>query len=352
MAPDRNQAVIKEVEEWLKAGIVRPMKYPTWISNPVLVKKVDKSSRMCIDFKNMNSACPKDYYPLPDIDEKTESVAGFRTNNEAEYEALVARLRMAARMKVRDIDVKVDSKLVARQINGSYVANSIIMIKYLAMAKECIAGFKSFTIQNIPKNLNQKVDILSKLATMAFDHLTKEWGMDILSPLPQSINKVKFVIVAIDYCTKWIEAKLLARITGKEVKKFVWDNVVCRFRLPRIIMNTAVAHPQANDLVERANKSLMEGIKSRLGRDREGWVDELPNVLWAHQTSLITSNGEKPFSLTYGSEAVIPTEIGMPTHRTMMIREDENEDELCLNMDLLQERREAAAIREVIRVLF
>nr|GEX43832.1 reverse transcriptase domain-containing protein [Tanacetum cinerariifolium] len=58
------------------------------------------------------------------------------------------------------------------------------------------------------------------------------------------------------------------------------------------------------------------------------------------------SNGETPFSLTYRSETVIPAEIGMPTHRTMMIREDKNEDELRLNMDLLQERREAATIRE------
>ncbi|GKD39737.1 reverse transcriptase domain-containing protein [Tanacetum coccineum] len=74
-------------------------------------------------------------------------------------------------------------------------------------------------------------------------------------------------------------------------------------------MNTVVAHPQANGLVEKANKSLMEGIKTRLGRERAGWVDELPNVLWAHRTSIKTSNGETPFSLTYGSEAVIPAEI-------------------------------------------
>ncbi|GJW79432.1 hypothetical protein Tco_0143407 [Tanacetum coccineum] len=64
------------------------------------------------------------------------------------------------------------------------------------------------------------------------------------------------------------------------------------------------------------------------------------------RTSLKQSNGETPFSLTYRSEAVIPAEIGMPTHRTLMIKEDENEDELRLNMDLLQERREAATIRE------
>ncbi|GJV80766.1 reverse transcriptase domain-containing protein [Tanacetum coccineum] len=166
--------------------------------------------------------------------------------------------------------------------------------------------------------------------------------MDILGPLPQASGKLKFVIIAIDYFTKWIEAKPLARITGKDVKKFMWDNIVCRFGLPRVIvtdnrtqfvndpfkgwceslnikqMNTTVAHPQANGLVERANKSLMEGIKARLGRERAEWVDELPNILWAHRTSLKQSNGETPFSLTYGSEAVIPAEIGMPTHRTMM----------------------------------
>nr|GFB88436.1 reverse transcriptase domain-containing protein [Tanacetum cinerariifolium] len=142
--------------------------------------------------------------------------------------------------------------------------------------------------------------------------------MDILGLLPQSAGKVKFVIVAIDYFTKWIEAKPPAKITGKE----------------------------ANWLVERANKSLMEGIKARLGRERAGWVDELPNVLWAHQTSLKQSKGETPFSLIYGSEVVILVEIWMSTHRTMMIREDENEEELLQNINLLQERREASAVAD------
>ncbi|GJY82084.1 reverse transcriptase domain-containing protein [Tanacetum coccineum] len=84
-----------------------------------------------------------------------------------------------------------------------------------------------------------------------------QWGMDILGPLPQAFGKLKFVMVAIDYFMKWIQAKPLARITRKDMKKFVWDNIVCRFGLPRVI---------ADGLVERANKSLMEGIKVRLGR--------------------------------------------------------------------------------------
>ncbi|GKC06552.1 reverse transcriptase domain-containing protein [Tanacetum coccineum] len=105
--------------------------------------------------------------------------------------------------------------------------------------------------------------------------------------------------------------------------------------------------PQANGLVEKANRYLMKGIKTRLGRERKGWVDELPNVVWPHGTSLKTSNGETSCSLTFGSEAVIPGEIGMSTHRTMMIKEGKgNEEEMRLNLDLLQERREATTIRE------
>ncbi|GJV80767.1 reverse transcriptase domain-containing protein [Tanacetum coccineum] len=77
------QVVIKEVEEWVNTGIIPPVKYPTWIANPALVKKADGSWRMCIDFKNLNSVCPKDYYPLPDIDGKIDSIVG------ATYQRLV-----------------------------------------------------------------------------------------------------------------------------------------------------------------------------------------------------------------------------------------------------------------------
>ncbi|GJX18765.1 reverse transcriptase domain-containing protein [Tanacetum coccineum] len=74
----KSDEVARGVGKWVKADIVRSVKYPTWISNPVLVKKCDGAWRMCIDFKNLNSACPKDYYPLPNIDCKVESVMGFK----------------------------------------------------------------------------------------------------------------------------------------------------------------------------------------------------------------------------------------------------------------------------------
>ncbi|GJX48726.1 reverse transcriptase domain-containing protein [Tanacetum coccineum] len=59
--------------------------------------------------------------------------------------------------------------------------------------------------------------------------------------------------------------------------------------------------PQANGLVERANRSLGEGIKARLDEKSKDWIEELPHVLWAHRTMIKSSNGETPFSLTYGT---------------------------------------------------
>ncbi|GKD36498.1 reverse transcriptase domain-containing protein [Tanacetum coccineum] len=75
-------------------------------------------------------------------------------------------------------------------------------------------------------------------------------------------------------------------------------------------------------------------------------IEELPHVLWAYRTTIKSSHGDTPFSLTYGTEAVIPAEIRMPTYRTTTVDVVHNDEELRLNLDLLEERRERAAIRE------
>nr|GEY83791.1 hypothetical protein [Tanacetum cinerariifolium] len=65
----------------------------------------------------------------------------------------------------------------------------------------------------------------------------------------------------------------------------------------------SIKHPQANGLVERSNKSLGEGIKARLDERSKNWMEEISHFLWAHHTMIKSSNGETPFSLTYGTEA-------------------------------------------------
>ncbi|GKE11390.1 reverse transcriptase domain-containing protein, partial [Tanacetum coccineum] len=197
-----------------------------------------------------------------------------------------------------------------------------------------------------------------------------KWRIDIAGPFPEGPGKVKFLIVAMDYFIKWIEAKAVVTISGTQVKKFLWDNIVCRFGLPGEIVSdnskqfsgdpfkdwceklniiqhfASVKHPQSNRLVERANRSLGEGIKARLGVGNKNWLEELPHVLWAHRTMIKSSNDDTPFSLTYGTEAVIPAEIRVLTYCTAVVDAVNNDEELRLNLDLLEERRERATIRE------
>ncbi|GJS03100.1 reverse transcriptase domain-containing protein [Tanacetum coccineum] len=78
LGPDRSTAARKEVEELTRAGILREAAHQTWVANPVMVKKSDGGWRMCVDFTDINKACPKDCYPLPEIDWKVESLSGFR----------------------------------------------------------------------------------------------------------------------------------------------------------------------------------------------------------------------------------------------------------------------------------
>ena len=60
--------------------------------------------------------------------------------------------------------------------------------------------------------------------------------MDILGPFPVASGQRKFIVVAINYLTKWIEAKALAKITTKQITQFFWGNVICRFGIPRILV--------------------------------------------------------------------------------------------------------------------
>ncbi|GJY68764.1 reverse transcriptase domain-containing protein [Tanacetum coccineum] len=87
-------------------------------------------------------------------------------------------------------------------------------------------------------------------------------------------------------------------------------------------------------------KNLQANVDSRLV------ANQLSHVLWAHRTMIKSSNGETPFSLTYGTKAVIPAEIGMHTLRTAEVNLVQKNEALEINLDLLEEKREQAAIRE------
>nr|GEU70023.1 reverse transcriptase domain-containing protein [Tanacetum cinerariifolium] len=181
----------------------------------------------------------------------------------------------------------------------------------------------------VQRNPQQKLTLITSLWSFY------KWEIDIYGPFSEGPGKVKFLIVAIDYFTKWIKAKPVVTITGNQCKKLC---IRQRF--------ASVKHPQANGLVERENQSLGEGIKARLDARSKNWMEEISHALWAHRTMIKSSNGHTPFSLTYGTRAVILAEIDMPTLRTSAVDMVQNDEALEINLDLLEERREHPAIRE------
>ncbi|XP_071699861.1 uncharacterized protein [Rutidosis leptorrhynchoides] len=416
------------------------------------------------------------------------------SNNEAEYEALIAGLRLARSIDVRQLTTYIDSQLVASQLNDHFEARDTSMQKYLELAKALTNTFTVFEIKQIPRNQNKKADALSKLASLLYDHFTKKvmvevlkrksteedtlmatittegecwmtpfinyladgtlpedklqarrirmwapmynfrigilyrksfiepylrcvgpaqakeiiqemhegacsihfgyrtivsrikrmgyfwphmyrdtydlivnceacqihtpinisprrnmipihaaWpfckrGIDIVGPFPRGIRNVKFLVVAIDYFIKWVEVKPLSTITGQKILTFVWEDIVCR-GLPQEI-------PQANKQVEVTNRDIIAGIKARLGKHRQGWVDELQHILWAQRKIPKDSTNETPFILVYGTEAVIPAEVLVPTNRVTTFDEQQNDEALRENLDALEERRTIAHIRQ------
>ncbi|KAL0408051.1 UNVERIFIED_CONTAM: hypothetical protein Sradi_1739500 [Sesamum radiatum] len=196
-----------------------------------------------------------------------------------------------------------------------------------------------------------------------------QWGMDIVGHFSLATGQRKFLLVAIDYFTKWVEAEPLACIIEGEVMKFIWKNIVCYFGVPREIISdngrqfqerkiqewcqgmrieqrfTTVAHLQGNGQVEVTNRILIQGIKRRLERVGGNWAEELTSVLWAYRTTPRGSTGETPFSLVYGTEAIIPAELGIPSHRVMNFSEECNENLLRENLDLIEKLREKAFLR-------
>jgi hypothetical protein len=149
----------------------------------------------------------------------------------------------------------------------------------------------------------------------------------------------KFLVVTVDYFTKWAEAEALAAITTTSITSFLWKSVVCRFGIPHafVIDNgkqfdceqfrwwcsklrirnyyASVLYPKANGQVEATNKTLVRTLKKKLEKKKWAWVEYIPEVLWSYRTTRRTPMGETQFSLTYGTEAVIPAEVGSPSFR-------------------------------------
>lgn len=155
-------------------------------------------------------------------------------------------------------------------------------------------------------------------------------GIDVMQ-LPEVQGK-KYIVVAVDYFSKWAEAKALKNKTGIEVAKFIYE-IICRHGCPKIQINdngrefvnevskelhrltgtkqrlTSPYHPQANGLVERQNRTIKDKLKRTLMENINNWPDVLESVLFAYRTSRHKTTGFSPFFMLYNREPVLPLDL-------------------------------------------
>ncbi|CAJ2652108.1 unnamed protein product [Trifolium pratense] len=426
------------------------------------------------------------------------------SNNQAEYEAFLAGLRLAEDVQAKEIKIYTDSQLVASQVLGEYQTKNDNLSEYLVLVKEKITKFNSVEILHVPREHNKRADILSKLASTkrkggnksviqeilprpsiekpnkvmdinvigdkycwmtpvynflehgtlpddqkqaavvrrracsyvildgklyrrgfsipllkcvdedtadyilrevheginaqhlggrslarkalragyywptmqqdAKDHVKKcdkcqrhgdmhlappqelkslsspwpfaWWGMDLLGPFTKGLYQNRYLIVAVDYFTKWVEAEPLSDITSLRILRFFKRNVLARFGIPQVVVTdngtqftdkdfqaflvalgtkqhfTSVEHPQTNGQAEAANRVILRGLRRRLDQNKKKWVEDLDN-------------------------AVIPVEIGEPSRRTEQpLDEEQNDEALREELDLVEEIRTGASLKE------
>ncbi|KAK0597366.1 hypothetical protein LWI29_024562 [Acer saccharum] len=167
-----------------------------------------------------------------------------------------------------------------------------------------------------------------------------KWGMDIVGKLTAAPSGVVYMLVLTDYFIKWVEVEAYQQVCNIEVRDFIWKNIICRFGVPREIVTdngsqfisydfknfynkygiklsfSILRYPQANEQTESTNKTIVNTLKKRLEAEKGKWAEKLLEILWSYQTTPRRLTGETPFSLVYGSEAVIPIETRIATARS------------------------------------
>ncbi|XP_074336298.1 uncharacterized protein LOC141673446 [Apium graveolens] len=207
------------------------------------------------------------------------------------------------------------------------------MAKYVCLVRVVMTQFDECHVEHIPREENARADVLSKFASSDVEESSGSVYFGVLKT--RSID-VKLV-APIGLEKSWMEPIKAHIQTGwpptyvTEVQKL--DVRVLKYGIPRILVTdngiqfsnekfrkycekndielrfTCVAHPQANGQEEVVNLIIMDGLKKRIEKSRNKWVDEIVPIIWAYKTTCRVTTGATPFMLAYGEEVVVPVEV-------------------------------------------
>ena len=225
--------------------------------------------------------------------------------------------------------------------NGHAMDRKILRASYywLTMESDCCLHIrKCHKCQTLADNVNAPPLPLNILAA---PWPFSMWGIDVIGAIePKTSNDHCYILVAIDYFTKWVEAASYASVTRSMVVRFIKRKIICGYELPRKIItdngtnlnnkvmegmcedfkiqhhNSTPYRPKMNGAVEAANKNIKKIIQKMMVSYKD-WHEMLPFMLHGYRTSMRTSIGATPFSLVYGIEVVLPFEVEVPSLRIL-----------------------------------
>lgn len=226
-------------------------------------------------------------------------------------------------------------------MGGKTLAQKIMRQGYFwtTMERDCHQFVKTCPECQIHANLQHVPPSMLYSLTSPWPFST--WGIDIIGKItPSGVGGHEYVLVAIDYFTKWVEAQSYAKLTAKHVAKFLERTIFCRYGVPHEIISDQGTHfqaecedllakykiqhhksspyrPQMNGAVEAANKNI-KTIVRKMSKHYRDWPNKLHFALWGYRTSVRTSTGATPYSLVYGTEAVHPIELELPSLRIVL----------------------------------
>jgi hypothetical protein len=181
----------------------------------------------------------------------------------------------------------------------------------------------------------------TSLQNMATPWPFHTWGLDHIGPINPPSDRYIWILVATEYFSKWVEVIPLHKATGAAMANFIRDHIITRFGIPHKIISdngtpfvnknvrevlkhyrikhrrSTPYYPQGNGQAEATNRMLLCILSKMVFDYGKGWNSHLVDTLWAYRSSTKTVTGFTPFSLVYGTDAIAPTELLVPSPKIL-----------------------------------